>query len=153
MDGVSAASSVIAVADLSAKVAVLCFQYSKKVLHAQADIGRLQGQVQRLDAVLQNARRLIEGPNSQPLVASREAAKSLEECKAELERLRIKLEPDPQRKAMSRLGFRALKWPFSSQEIEGIMTRLEGYQHTVTLGLQIDQTYAQFPSLLLAIAH
>ena len=153
MDGVSAASSVIAVADLSAKVAVLCFQYSKEVLHAPADIRRLQSQVQRLDATFQHARRLIEGPNSQPLVASREAAKSLEECKAELEKLRMKLKPDPKRKAMSRLGLRALKWPFSSQEIEGIATRLEGYQHTVTLGLQIDQTYAQLPSPLLATAY
>ncbi|KAK0767243.1 hypothetical protein N5P37_000977, partial [Trichoderma harzianum] len=140
MDGISAASSVIAVADLSAKVVALCFQYSKAVLNAGAGVERLQSQVRHLDATLRHARRLIEGPNSRPLVASREAANSLQECKAELDRLQTRLEPDPKRKAMHRFGLRALKWPFSSQEIEAIVTRLESYQHTISLGLQIDQT-------------
>ncbi|KAK0755586.1 hypothetical protein N5P37_011828, partial [Trichoderma harzianum] len=136
IDGISAASSVIAVADLSAKVVALCSQYSKAVLNAGADVERLQSQVRHLDATLRHARHLIKGPNSRPLVASREAANSLQECKAELDRLQTRLKPDPKRKAMHRFGLRALKWPFSSQEIEAIVTRLESYQHTISLGLE-----------------
>jgi len=41
MDGLSAGASVIAVIDISAKVATLCFQYSAAVKDAIKDIQRL----------------------------------------------------------------------------------------------------------------
>jgi hypothetical protein len=58
----------------------------------------------------------------------------------ELEKLWTKLEPGTTRKAMRRFGLCALKWPFSSEENESIITRLERYQNIIVCGLQIDQT-------------
>jgi hypothetical protein len=142
MDGLSVAANVVAVVDLAAKVATLCFQYSKAVIGARADIARLRGQIQRLDLVLEHTRRLIECTSGQRLVASQEVVKSLQEFKADLKMLQTRLEPDPRRKAMHRFGIRALKWPFSSQEIEGVVSRFERYEQTINSGLQIDQTYA-----------
>ena len=41
MDGISGAASIIAVVDISAKIASLCFQYSVAVKNAKEDIKRL----------------------------------------------------------------------------------------------------------------
>jgi hypothetical protein len=53
MDGLSGAASVIAVVDISAKVASLCFQYSVAVKDVKADIERLLGKVKDVKNVLE----------------------------------------------------------------------------------------------------
>ncbi|RYP47171.1 hypothetical protein DL768_006721 [Monosporascus sp. mg162] len=148
MEGLGIAANVIAVVDLSAKVATLCFQYSTAVAGARADVTRLQNQVNQLGVALRRAKQLVEGPNSRPLAASRELADTLQECIDELRRVQDKLEPGPARKAMRRFGLRALKWPFSSKDIESVVTNLKRCEQTILLGLQIDQT-----SLLLSITN
>ena len=52
MDGISGAASIIAVVDISAKIASLCFQYSVAVENAKEDIKRLQGVVNDIKGVL-----------------------------------------------------------------------------------------------------
>ena len=52
----------------------------------------------------------------------------------------MKLEPRKGRKTMSRIGLRALRWPFTSKQVEKIVSNLEGYQQTFGLALQVDQT-------------
>lgn len=42
------------------------------------------------------------------------------------------------RKAPSRLEVRALKWPFTSNEVEEIVDDLEKYEQTFSLALQVD---------------
>jgi hypothetical protein len=42
---------------------------------------------------------------------------------------------------LSRLSLRALKWPFKSKEVEKEIHDLEGYKQTMSLALQVDQTY------------
>ncbi|KAF2625753.1 hypothetical protein BU25DRAFT_473202 [Macroventuria anomochaeta] len=83
MEGLSGIASVIAVIDISAKIAALCYQYS---------------------------------------IA-----------------------------AMSRFGVRALKWPFTSKQVEKIVFDMEGYEHAFTLALQVDQM--QVPYLATQDAH
>ncbi len=39
---------------------------------------------------------------------------------------------------MSRFGFRALKWPFESKEIDSIIKNLERYRDTLSAGLAVD---------------
>jgi hypothetical protein len=41
---------------------------------------------------------------------------------------------------MSRFGFRALKWPFTSKQVDKVVLNLEGYEQTFSLALQVDQT-------------
>jgi hypothetical protein len=53
MDGFSGAASVIAVVDVSAKVASLCYQYSIEVKHAKDDIERLHQKVNEIKNILE----------------------------------------------------------------------------------------------------
>ncbi|KAF4436977.1 hypothetical protein FACUT_6014 [Fusarium acutatum] len=123
-EAVGLAASVIAIIDLSAKVATLCFQYSTAVRNARADVAHLQSRLNDLDACLRGVHRVLHGPNNQALPISRELIDSL----------------DGSRKTMRRLGLRALKWPFDSTEVSGIVANLERYKQTIMLCLQVDQT-------------
>lgn len=64
---------------------------------------------------------------------------SLQQCLRELKEIKEELEPGKNRKAMNRFGMRALKWPFTSKQVEKIISRMKGYEQTFTLALQIDQ--------------
>ncbi|KAL9561423.1 hypothetical protein ACKAV7_014778 [Fusarium commune] len=139
-EAVGLAASVIAIIDLSAKVATLCFQYSTAVGNARADVAHLQSRLNDLDACLRGVHRVLHGPNNQALAISRELIDSLDGCKSELAQVQNRLDPGKARKTMRRLGLRALKWPFDSKEVSGIVTNLEHYKQTIMLCLQVDQT-------------
>ncbi|KAM0330742.1 hypothetical protein ACHAQA_003694 [Verticillium albo-atrum] len=126
--------------DLSAKVAALCYQYSKEVASARADIQRLRTQVEQLGNALRAIQRLVEGTKCQSLLSSRELVGSFGDCIADLERLERKLKPNSEPTLMRRAGLRALKWPFSSKEVGQILSSLERHEKTILLGLQTDQT-------------
>jgi hypothetical protein len=142
MEGVGAAANIIAVINLSAKVASLCFQYSSAVKNARSDVERLQGELERLETTLQGAQRLLESPNGKKLQTSQGLRNGLIDCSSQLSelqsRLEKKLNPGSARKAMSRIGFRALKWPFESKEIDRIIENLEQYRGTLSAGLAVD---------------
>ncbi|RYO82845.1 hypothetical protein DL762_006412 [Monosporascus cannonballus] len=93
------AASVIAIIDLSAKVANLCFQLDDR------------------GTSLQGVQHLLDGPNNQELAMSRKLVDSLNGCNSELAQLQSRLDPGKARKAMRRFGLRALKWPFESKEV------------------------------------
>jgi DNA repair exonuclease SbcCD ATPase subunit len=143
MDGLSVAASVIAVVDISAKIASLCFQYSVSVKDAKGDVGRLHQKVTDIKNVLEQLQRLLKQDKSQ-LSTTRALPESLQKCSKELEKLEDKLkdhlEPSQRRKAMQRLGLRALKWPFTSKEVEKMVASLQQYENTFSLALQVDQT-------------
>lgn len=109
MDGLSAAASVIAVIDIAAKVASLCFQYSAAVKDAKEDIERLQRKIVYIRDILSELKRLLDGQDKTRLSATDKLAASLKECLEQLQELEIQLKPGKTRKAMSRLGGRALK--------------------------------------------
>ena len=140
MDGLSGAASIIAVVDISAKVASLCFQYSVAVKDAKMDIERLQKKVTDIKNVLEEVRRLLDKQDKSQLSTTRKLLDSLKECHQQLRGLKAQLEPGRGRKAMQRVGFRALKWPFTSKQVEKMVVSLEHYEHTFSLALQVDQT-------------
>ncbi|KAI1088713.1 hypothetical protein F5B19DRAFT_496110 [Rostrohypoxylon terebratum] len=139
-DAVGLAVSIIAIVELSAKISSLCLEYSTAVKNAKADIARLRSRVDGLTSVLKAAITLLDGKDSQALSASQKLIESLEGCATELTRVEKKLSPGKTKKAMRRFGLRALKWPFDSKEICDILSSLERYEQTITLGLQVDQT-------------
>ncbi|KAF1948113.1 hypothetical protein CC80DRAFT_486595 [Byssothecium circinans] len=143
MDGLSGAASVIAVVDMSAKVASLCFQYSIEVKHAKGDIERLYRKVNETKNVLEKLQQLLRQDESQ-LSTTRTLLDPLQRCYQELkyleDNLKAKLEPGLGRKAMQRFGMRALKWPLTSKEVEKAVQNLEKYGNTFSLALQVDQT-------------
>jgi hypothetical protein len=140
MEGLGAAANVIAVVDLCAKVASFCYQYSLAVKHAKNDITRLQGELKSLRDVLGEVQQLLDGPDSAKLSASQKLLEALKDGFSQLKTLDERLNPGKARKAMSRLGVRALKWPFESKEVDKVINGLEKCKQTVSLALQVDQT-------------
>jgi hypothetical protein len=129
--------------ELSAKVASLCFQYSKGVKHAKDDIVRLDSQVKDLENASGSIRQLLCGPNGARLEASQQLAGAIHDAQSQLQRLREKLRPQTGRQAMNRLGIRSLKWPFQSKDVDKIVQDLGRCTQTISLALQADQTYDQ----------
>ena len=140
MDGLSGAASIIAVVDISAKVASLCFQYSVAVKDAKRDIERLQKKVIDIKNVLEEVQKLLDKEDKSQLSTTRTLLDLLEECHQQLQGLKAQLEPSRRRKAMQQFGFRAVKWPFTSKQVEKMVASLEQYEHTFSLAFQVDQT-------------
>lgn len=139
MDGLSGAASVIAVIDISAKITLLCFHYAIAVKDAKNDIERVKKKVGNITRLLEKLRQLLDGQEKAQLSTTHGLSASLKQCLQELNKLKTELEPRKARKAMSRFGMRALKWPFTSEQVEKIVLDLEGYEQAFTLALQIDQ--------------
>jgi hypothetical protein len=140
MDGLSGAASVIAVIDISAKITSICYQYSVAVKEAKDDIERVQQKVSDITHILEKLRQLLDSQDKTRLSSTHGLLDSLRQCLQDLEDVKAKLEPGKSRKTMSRFGFRALKWPFTSKQVDKIVSTLEGYQQTFMLALQVDQT-------------
>ncbi|KAH7114740.1 hypothetical protein B0J13DRAFT_460169, partial [Dactylonectria estremocensis] len=108
--------------------------------NARANITRLRSRLYDLGTTLQGVRHLLDDPSSQALVTSRRPVDSIDSCTSERAKLQSRLDPGKARKAMRRFRIRALKWLFDSKEVSDIVSNLERYERTITLGLQIDQT-------------
>jgi hypothetical protein len=134
------ASSVIAVVELSAKVFSLCLQYSREVNNAKDDIEGLRKEVAAFQNITKELGALIDGPRGRELKASQHLVSAIEDGHSTLEKLEQRLRPSTGRKAMSRLGMRALKWPFESKEVKGTIEDLERCRGNISLALNIDQT-------------
>ncbi|RII21467.1 vegetative incompatibility protein HET-E-1 [Alternaria sp. MG1] len=144
MDGLSGAASVIAVVDISAKIASLCYQYSVAVMGARDDIERVRRKVSDITHILEKIKQLLDSRDKTRLSTTQGLFSSLEQCLRELKSLEAKLDTGKTRKIMSRFGFRALKWPFTSKQVDKIVLNLEGYEQTFSLALQVDQTVVVF---------
>lgn len=143
MESLAGAANVIAVIDITTKITLLCFQYSIAVKNTKKDIERLQRKVANIKDILEEVKRLLDGRDKKLLSAtyklSDSLSSSLNECYLQLQDLNTQLEPGKTRKAMGRLEVRALKWLFTSSEVEKLVASLEEYEQTYTLALQKDQ--------------
>jgi len=148
MDGLSVAASVFAVVDMSTKVASLLFQYSKDVWNAKEAIARLQQEVSNLKDTTESVQKLLKGPNGTRLKSSQKLLVALGDSRSQLGRLEQKLDPGRARKAMRRMGLRALKWPFEGKDAERMVQDLARCTQAISLSLQVDQTYVADSSLL-----
>jgi hypothetical protein len=128
MDGLSCAASVIAVTDMSAKITALCFQYSIAVKDAKNDIKRIKKKVSNIKRVLESIKKLLDRLYKAQFSTTHRLFKSLKQCLRELQELEEELKPGKTRKSMSRFRVRALKWPFTSKQVEKIISSIEGYK-------------------------
>jgi hypothetical protein len=140
MDGLSGAASVIAVIDISAKITSICYQYSIAVKDAKGDIERVQRKVGDITLILEKIKELLDSRDKPRLSITHGLADLLKQCLRVLGDLKVKLDPGKTHKTMSRIGFRALKWPFTSKQVDKIVSTLQGYEQTFSLALQVDQT-------------
>jgi hypothetical protein len=136
METLGVAAIVIAVVDLSAKVASLCCQYAKAVKDAPDDVARLQREADGLEKALKRVRLLLDGPSGARLQGSQEIRDILDDCRPPLEKLAKKLDPGKTRKTMSLVGIRALKWPLKSKDVKKTAQDLGNKRQAIFLYLQ-----------------
>lgn len=145
MEGLGAAANVITVIELSAKIVSLCLEYSSAVKSAKSDIQRLIDELYTLKITLEGARQLLESPDGGRLRTSQRLRDGLSGCETQLRELERQLKDTlnvgRQQKAMNRLGFRALKWPFESKNVNDVIAIFERQRNTLSTALTIDQTY------------
>ncbi|KAH7125043.1 hypothetical protein B0J13DRAFT_511355, partial [Dactylonectria estremocensis] len=140
MEVLGVAANVIAVVDISIKVASLCVQYARDVKNAAADIERLKNEVTNLKGVTETVQGLLNNPNSANLDKSQTLEKNLDGSRCLLQRLELRLTPQTSRKAMSKIGLRALKWPFQRKEVDDLVETLRRHAETIDRTLQVEQT-------------
>lgn len=140
MDGISAAASVIALVDISAKILSLTVEYSVQVRSAKEDISRFHRELKAFIKVLESLQKLIKNREATKLVVLKSLAESMEQCELDLVNLQKKLEPSKGRKRMSRFGVRAFKWPFEDKELQHLIGILERHKSTFSTALNADQT-------------
>ncbi|KAF5970220.1 vegetative incompatibility het-e-1 [Fusarium coicis] len=139
-EALGVASSVIAVVELSAKVFSLCLRYSRDVKNAKGDIERLREEVATFQTTAKELQTLVEGPRGKELKVSQQLTSAIGDGCSRLKDLEKRLQPSTGRKTMSRIGIRALRWPFESKEVKGTIEDLERCRGTISLALNIDQT-------------
>lgn len=140
MDGASAAASVIALVEMSAKVLSLTVEYSTQVKRAKEDIARFRLELEAFIKVLQSLQELAQNPEATKLVTLKSLTEPIRQCKVDLEHMLEKLEPSKGRKVMSRYGVRALSWPFESKELKNSIAVLERYKSNFSIALNTEQT-------------
>ena len=129
MEGLAAAASVIAVLQITEEVARLCGRYIREVRHAHKDIERLQSKASALNEVLTRV-------NNEP--HSNIDATAIRKCCKDISFVKERLEPKKRHTTMERMGIRALKWPFTSKEVEEQVQALEGYLMIFNTTLQLN---------------
>ncbi|TGO20794.1 hypothetical protein BPAE_0265g00090 [Botrytis paeoniae] len=132
-------SSIIAVIDLSVKVASRCSKYYTNVKNTRNDIKCLEREAQGLEAILERVRSLCDSPNDKNLQDSQGLCEGVKDYQKQLAQLETKLEPRGANKLISRYGIRALKWPLKSKEVDSLIKKLENYKANISLSLQVDQ--------------
>ena len=144
MDGLSAAASVIAVIQISAKLVALCLTYSSDVKGAKKDIQRFRNEVTTLRDVLIDLRDLVDTPDGTKLPT---LDMPLKQCQSTLEELVRKLEKvEGKDKTMKEFGWTALKWPFNSNDVQKAIEIIERHKNMFNLALTADQTYRSLTS-------
>ncbi|KAH7140047.1 WD40-repeat-containing domain protein [Dactylonectria estremocensis] len=139
MEVVGVAANIIAVVDISVKVLSWCSQYAKDVKHANAEVQQLCNEVDQLRQVTENVRYLLDGPAGSRLQSSREMGAALQSSLDLLVQVEHILRPGSSRKVMSRIGLRALRWPFQSSESRSIIEGIRNCSARLSWALQVDQ--------------
>lgn len=145
MEAFGTAANVLTVIELSTRVASLCLQYSRAVKDARASIESLREELKTLAITLEGAQRLLNGPNGSRLQTSQRLRNRFDSCRTQLEELEENLKRTlnvgRRQNAMSRVGLRALKWPFESKDVNDIIVTLKDHRDELTVALSIDHLY------------
>lgn len=133
--------TIIAVIESSSRVLTLLAKYYSGVKKAKEDIDGLKHEVEAFHNVLLKTQDLVGNSNNAtklPVLTS--LATTIGDSSADMKKIRDKLDSSKGGKAMSRVGFRALQWPFTKKEVEEHIATLQEHKKTLALALGLDQT-------------
>lgn len=80
MEGLSGATSVIAVIEMSAKIASSCIRSSLAVKHAKDDIDRFRPEMNSITDLLEGVKRMLQRPDHVQLFTSIKLKDALSSC-------------------------------------------------------------------------
>lgn len=140
MEGVGAVANVVAVVNLSVKVATLCSQYAEDVRGGRHEIDELRDEVIALRRAAKSARRLLKDQHGASLEASRDMEDALRESLNVLRRLEENLQYSTGRRFMRLFRIRVLKWPFKRREANQRIKRIRRCTKRINSSLQVLQT-------------
>jgi DNA-binding transcriptional MerR regulator len=139
MDSLSAVSSLEAVMNISVNISSLC-QYSLVVKNPITEIHFFSNALDDIYMSLWEVKQFLNGQKKSQLSTTHKLSDSLEECYQKLQELKVQLESGKTPKAMQGFSIQALKWPFTSKQMEKIVDELKKYEQAFRLALQIEQT-------------
>ncbi|KAJ4315103.1 hypothetical protein N0V84_008552 [Fusarium piperis] len=132
------AANMAAIVKLSGEVTTLCIEYSATDKN-NPDITKLQSRVEGLGTALKAAQKVVESPHGQTLGVSRETLDVIDGCNKNLSTIKTKLEESKDKNLLRRLSTRTLKWPWKSDQLDKIVSKLDRYEQIITLALQPDE--------------
>ena len=140
MDPLSITGTLIAVLQITTSVISILYDYRSGVASASREVIQITEALNSLKDVLESILRLIETTKAGELSTIELLVKdggSLQSCQVELERLRVKLEPEK--------GWRKLRnsliWPLKEGEMRRSLEGLERWKSIMQLALSADQAY------------
>ena len=140
MDPLSITASIVAVIQISQQLFDLCQIYYKGIKSARNDIKRLRDEITALSDILTQLSDLADEPGADTLATLNIIKLPLQNCSDDLSLLAERLDPGHGRE-MKQFGLRALKWPFSTKEVDKTLAIIDRHKNTFTLALTADQTY------------
>ena len=137
--------TALAVVQISASVLSIILKYYSGVKDAKKDIERLEDEIRVVCKIFQNLKDLLDKTNitttgTTELPVSKSLLGPTRRTLSEMLELEKRLNPNPGRKVMNKVGFRALGWPLKKKDVDGYIARLERDKATVVSALQLDQT-------------
>ena len=132
-------AAIVALAEVSGALICLGWEYFSKVKSAKEDIKRLITEVTTFQNALDGIQKMLQVSDASILPASNSLSKSASTCLSQLKDVENTLDEAMKK---SRWGpFRSLKWPFTSKEVDQIISDLERYKNTISLRLETDHMY------------
>jgi ankyrin repeat domain-containing protein 50 len=151
MDAVSAASSIIALIQVSGQVFGLCQSYYSGVKNAREEICRLRNEVTSLQDVLTNVTDLAEAPGTAELSILgllNQPDGLIQQCWTELKGLATKLDTGQGKDNTRQFGLRALRWPFSKKDVDRSLTVIRRQKEIFNLALTADTVQVSYIAFL-----
>lgn len=134
MEVVGAAASIVALLQLTGKVASIGYSYTTGVKRAPKDVRELLNELNSLTIVLDNLQDYVDAnPQSPTLQKLGAVGGPLLECINELEELRRQLETTDSSGFIARC-----KWPLKEKETTQSILKIERYKSMFTLALNVN---------------
>lgn len=132
--------TIIAIATTATTILSLLSKYVQDVKNAQEDVERLLKQIEDIHSLLLDIEKIAKSPDSAKLPALEKSFTAIKKTFSDIQEFVEKLKPKTSQRLMSKVGLRALKWPFTKEQMANYIARLESEKTTLILAFQKDST-------------